>query len=714
MKPISMIRAIKSGSLILCLLLLLNLVGYSREATTLYSIQNNSPWNSSLSWSKTINGTTSGLVPQSNDTIIVSKSIILNLDFTFSGNGRLIIQNSGLLRAENFNLIFSANSTCTIMGELKVNNISFNDNSILNIANNASVNVYNSLTSNNSNNTVNGKLQIIGQLSCESASNFSGSGTIESANYIGSGIIMGISPASIIPASSVITEFNWLGMSSEDWNDSNNWSNNSIPSSSSNIAILKVGNLCKINNNIECSKLIVNANSEIQVLPLTLLQVNNTLNVLPGGKFTLKNTREERSSLITNGAVIGKINAEYPVKGNSHDLISSPVKSAPSGIFLNMFLRAYNESNSQWGDYITPTNTPLNIMSGYELQSLNSESREFQGTPNSGSIVAAVSANGNGLNLTGNPYPCYIDWEDNSKSNWQRDNIASAIYYPDPSGSGNYAVYLPGDDALSVNNGSRFIKPMQGFFVKSNGQGSIVVKESSRKAYMSDSKISIKNNSIRFKLTSADGITDESVFRVKESASIAFDDEMDALKISGNAENASIYFTDMENNKLSINTIPAISSSTTVPVHVSCVTPGTYTISTQGTFDFEYRYPVLLKDKQLNTLINLRSDSSYTFQHSPTFNSNRFELVFVSPEGIESLGVEDLTLCQVGKSIHIEGTCNDMFDVQVYDLSGKILASKSGTPNNGIDIPVNTNSRIVLVKMTYGKASYTHKMLYNN
>jgi len=700
--------------LLLTASLILSLPGMSRDGIKLYSISNNLPWNSTQTWSTTNGGNPSGLLPQSNDTIVVNKTIILNVDFTFSTNGMLIVDANGLLKAENLNLSFISNSQLECIGEIRINNLSFSNNSVFNLGNSGQINVFGDLNSVNELAVINGKLQVQGTFTAGELVKYSGIGTVQASLFLGNGNIFGVAPASVIPGSSILTQKNWIGMQDQNWANPSNWADNQVPESTSNISILHLGNKVIIEGSVICSRLFINTQAELIIMPLSTLQINNLLSVTNTGKLTLRNTANERASLITNGAVVGNISSEYPVVGEAQDLISSPVKSAPSGTFLNMYLRAYSENNSQWGDYITPTNTSLNVMQGYELQSLYNETRIFEGTPNSGALISPITASGNGLNLTGNPYPCYIDWEDNTKSAWQREKVSSAIYYPDPNGSGNYAVYLPGENAVSVNNGSRFIKPMQGFFVKAKSQGSIVINENSRKPYLNDSKLELKNNSIRFQLTNSNGKTDEAIFRVIDNASIGFDDDMDAIKISGNPKNATLFFTDLENTKLAINTVPFINSSSIIPISVTCVQPGTYTLSTSGAFDFEYRYPVLLKDKQLNTLIDLRNDSSYSFQHSPSMNSNRFELIFVSPEGIEEIGVKDMSLTQVDKYVHIEGSTDETFSVNVFDLNGKLIGSTTGVPANGIDVEINTNNRIILVQLSNSRISYAQKLYFRN
>lgn len=112
----------------------------------------------------------------------------------------------------------------------------------------------------------------------------------------------------------------------------------------------------------------------MSILPAAVLEVSGTL-VKGIGKLLLKNTVSEKSSLLLNGGVDGNIQSEYPVIAGKNSLVSSPVSSAVSGTFLSMYLREYDEPASQWGNYIIPTEDPLQVMRGYEVYSLFSETR---------------------------------------------------------------------------------------------------------------------------------------------------------------------------------------------------------------------------------------------------------------------------------------------------------------------------------------------------
>jgi hypothetical protein len=388
---------------------------------------------------------------------------------------------------------------------------------------------------------------------------------------------------------------------------------------------------------------------------------------------------------------------------------------AYSKTFLNMYLRTYDESTSQWGEYIVPTNDPLQVMQGYELYSLSSETRTFEGTPDHQPKSYSISNSGNGLNLTGNPFPCYIDWENNDNNAWQRNSIASAIYYPDPSGSGNFSVYLPGgDDAISLNNGSRYIAPMQGFFVKAGSQGSLVVNENSRVSNYTEPKHVVKHNAIKFKLDNGAGLTDEVMFRVIDNSTYGFDDKLDALKIQNTTDSPYLEMESDGDNKYAINTIPGVNSSLNIPLNIEIKKAGQFSISSIGAFGFEYRYPVILEDKELNKFIDLRSDSVYTFYQAPEMNTKRFEIHFYSPEGVAEQTTEISGVTVSPGEVEINGSETDgtIYTANLFSVDGKLISTSRGRMSDGISLSTgNQPAGICILQLSDGKNTKTKKII---
>jgi hypothetical protein len=687
---------------------------FGRDGLKLYSIGNNSAWSSPATWSLSENGSATDLIPQNNDTVVINNTVIQNIDFSFSGSGMLVVSITGVLRGDNQSLAFTGNSSFKCNGELKINNLSINENSTFLVESDGNITVKNSFVTNSlSNHNVSGKLSVSGISSINSSVSIKGNGVIESAHYEGSGSVFSMNTASLIPDGSLITEFNWVGISDNNWNEPMNWAGKVVPGNNSNIAIVSSLNDPDITGNAKADNLYVNSGSSVTVSPSAVFEINGTLSVIGAGKFLLKNTISEKSSLVLNGDVTGKIQSEYPVLKGQKNLISSPVEMALSQTFLNMYLRTYDEASSQWGEYITPTNDPMPVMQGYELYSLSNDTRIFEGTPIHDQKTFVISNSGDGLNLTGNPFTSFIDWEDNNNEAWQRSSIASAIYYPDPSGSGNFSVYLPGgDEAVSLNNGSRYIAPMQGFFVKASQEGSLTVNESSRVSTLSKSKLAVKNNSIKFKLNDSDGAMDEVMLRVMDNSTSGFDDQMDALKIQGNTEAPSLFLkSDDFVVKYAINTIPSINSSLTIPLNIVCNKAGQYSISSVGATDFEYRYPVILEDKELNSFIDLRADSVYLFYHTPEMNSDRFEIRFMTPNAINEQVVDPSQVNITPGVVVISGDDNEVYSANLYTVEGKLISRSKGTLSDGISLTTgNKVAGICVLQLSNGKQTITKKI----
>ena len=690
---------------------------FGRDGLKLFSLGNNSAWASAGTWSLSANGTASEFVPQSNDTVVILTSVIQNVNFSFSDNGCLEITSTGLLRADNLDLTFSDNSALITNGELKINNLTFEGNSSFLLNDIAKITVKNSFTNNSLfNHEVNGSLTISGSLFNASSAKISGKGTIQAAEFMGNGSVFSFNSASGIPVGSLVSESNWTGAVNSNWAEPLNWAGEVLPETNSNISVLSSSHNPSVTGIANCENLYINQGTILVVKPGAFIDISGNLSVIGNGKLLMQNTVSEKSSLLFNGNVSGKIQVEYPVLAGKNDLISSPVSNAVSGTFLNMYLRPYDESASQWGSYIVPTEDQLVVMQGYELFSVYNETRIFEGTPNNVSKTFEISNSGNGLNLTGNPFPSYIDWENNEDLAWQRNAVAAAIYYPDPSGSGNFAVYMPGgDDAVSLNHGSRYIPPMQGFFVKAAQPGTLTVNEKSCVRNFTDSKVALKNNSVKFNLKDSDGISDEVMFRVNANSTFGFDDNLDALKLQGNVNTTSLYFGSDDELKYAINTIPTVNSSLEIPLDIVSAKSGMLSISASGSFNFEYRYPVILEDMELGLFIDLRADSVYSFYHTPEMNSNRFKIHFNSPQGIEQPEdmISEITLFP--GEVRISGNENDSFEAKLYTTEGKLISSAKGILSEGIILSTGSNvsSGICILQVNNGKSSMTKKIFIN-
>ena len=239
------------------------------------------------------------------------------------------------------------------------------------------------------------------------------------------------------------------------------------------------------------------------------LTVNNNFTITSGGSFTIKSGSSGTSSLIVGGDFSGTATVERYITGisNSWHLLSSPVTSqvingdfTPDGSVYDFYL--YNEPTNEWinrknleggtgavAPYFDVVNGNLSFTPGrgYLVAYNVVNTKSYVGTINQNTISQSVTIGGStqyqGANLLGNPYPNSLDWK--ASEGWTRDMLKNDAD-PGPAYSmyiwnetaGNYGTFVTnGDDESGTNNVTRYIPPMQGFFVMAATAGSFQMTE---------------------------------------------------------------------------------------------------------------------------------------------------------------------------------------------------------------------------------------------
>lgn len=218
-------------------------------------------------------------------------------------------------------------------------------------------------------------------------------------------------------------------------------------------------------------------------------------------------------------------------------------------------------------------------------------------------------------------------------------------------------------------------------------------------------------NAIKFSLNQGGGSNDNAVFRVSANSTFGFDKDMDALKEISDANSAHLYIMSDDAQKYAISTIPTINSDISIPLNMECDSKNVYTISVNGGLNFEYRYPLMLEDKQLNKFIDLRSDTVYSFVHSPEMKTDRFLLHFnVAPQNQEKKEMVLVENTFLGE-YRITGDDDDVYMVNMYTTDGRLVASAKGVLSEGIKIQSNNKSSgIVILKIFNKKHAITQKV----
>ncbi|MBZ0242861.1 MAG: hypothetical protein K8F24_06590, partial [Bacteroidales bacterium] len=267
-----------------------------------------------------------------------------------------------------------------------------------------------------------------------------------------------------------------------------------------------------------------------------------------------------------------------PSKDEWH-YVSTPVQNSTARFFAGSYLNAYDTDNSLWVSF-TSLDQAVNTMQGYSSKIPNAEPSQtytFSGQLNTARMAPLsinLSNGGDKYNLVGNPFPSVIDWD---HASWTKANIADAVYIWNAS-TGSYASYVNG---AGVNGGSRYIAPMQGFFVQATGANpSLQIDDNDVRVYEAASFLKDDEeflNQLSIVLEGATG-TDEIMIRFIAEASSGFDEAYDAHKMFGNLELAQVFAIDDQELPMAIHTLSTVKETEFVKLGLKISETGNHTL----------------------------------------------------------------------------------------------------------------------------------------
>jgi hypothetical protein len=492
--------------------------------------------------------------------------------------------------------------------------------------------------------------------------------------------------------------------------------------------LTSVSNLLTINSG---KKFIVAAGKQLTVMGT----IDNYAN--PDG-FVLQSNETGTASLIHNSNSIPATVQRY-ISGNSEDwhFLSSPGSNdsisgswLPSGTYGNHTgydLYVWNEPTSCWifkndstspidwntvhpGSYFIPGRGYL-----YSLQAAN-PTKAFSGNLNNGSISYRLTASGaidslKGFNLVGNPYPSSIDWQ--AASGWTRSNLTTTaggydMWIWNPTAN-NYGVFNS-STGIGTNSVTRYIPPMQGYFVQATANG-----------YLStDNNVRVHLGAGNWFKSTVD--TSEMIRMVVQSESTNNSDEINLVfgfpdnqtgttKLFSRAIIAPGLFLPMGTQDCSVRYLTRPDDNPMVPVRFKPGRNGNYTIHCE--FDLGKFKIVMLEDCAKHYIQDMKVLNTYNFQSSTSDDVSRFILHFGAdnntsytelPARIYYDGhqlVIDLTLV---------GTETETF---VYDLLGRLLYHNTLQGLFQHKFSLNSTSQIVVVYLKNQQGKVCRKIVYN-
>jgi hypothetical protein len=342
----------------------------------------------------------------------------------------------------------------------------------------------------------------------------------------------------------------WLGSTDQYWDTKSNWDNGFIPDASMNVTIPDISSTFppEVNGFAECWDLSLLSLGQLTVNPTKKITVYGDLSIATSksraaADFIIESDNTGQGSLIVEGSISGNAYVRSYVTAGKWHSITSPVSSATADSYYlggspDVWLKEYSEATNSY-TYITDLTTPLGDMKGWMIWIDGSTAQTF--TLNGPLRSGPVGSNNNmvctydttGYNFVGNPYTSALDWD--ASSGWTKTNLEDAIYVYN---NGNWATYVSGTGA---NGGSQYIAMNQGFFVRVDTTGSSFPKYGtliiSRDAcvhnnvsFLKSAKAGNENEVLRLEVDNG-SLSDETVIRIKASATEGWDKNLDAHKL---------------------------------------------------------------------------------------------------------------------------------------------------------------------------------------
>jgi hypothetical protein len=524
----------------------------------------------------------------------------------------------------------------------------------------------------------------------------------------------------------------WKGMTTA-WNLSNNWDDNVIPTSSTDVVIPPNptgGQFPKVNTTAHCrnltiaakARLTVNSGKTLYVAGDLLIQSNSTGAgaILPIGTLSISGTvcvqryipgisGYHYISTPVSNATLSQINTVCPLVNlgfGYYDPAHPPKAKSMPNIWKMDETHSTPDPASREA-WLAPSSLSetIEIMRGYTLIIDAGLTLNFTGSgtdltdgdqtffmTKTDAPFGAYGTGGNGWSLVGNPYPSPIDWDLVANDLPPQVSQSVAFFKATTKYTGGFAYYHPiaGSSGAYIHN--KYIPSMQSFYMNTSSPAVITFKNSHRtvtadamgEEYYKSGGAKVKNTRplIRISGTYNDGSTgyrDETVLFFDPAAKNTFSSKTDAHKFMNSEPTIPNIYTLKNNEKLAINGLPEITDNLAVPLGYEITLAGTYTISANEISNFDtLTTQIYLEDLAMNVSQDLIKNPDYIFTIKPGDKGSRFFLRFKLKETGISKKETGMDLCEAYAAdntliVNNNSKNNSKCSIIVYDLTGKAV-----------------------------------------
>jgi hypothetical protein len=508
-----------------------------------------------------------------------------------------------------------------------------------------------------------------------------------------------------------------------------------------NLSITNTGGITTQVNLFTVNTLTIASGSKFTIDPSKSVTVTGTLTNSEGntGLMMLSDATGTASLIHNTDIVAATVNLYISGSAEAWHFMSSPVSSQsisgewiPSGTYGNgtgYDLYVWDEASSCW-IYKLNTTTPVNwntvhpggnFVAGrgylYSFQAEN-PTKQFSGDLNEGTVSIALTYSGTdlnlkGFNLIGNPFPSSADWQ--AASGWTRSILETSgsgfdMWIWNPSAA-NYGV-VNSASGSGTNGVTRYIAPMQGFFVRAVSTGDLNITNSVR----------VHDGAGNWLKKSQGPDINMVSINVKSEAGKGFDEvrllfgskrnEPGATKLFSHVLTAPSLYLPLQGENLSVRYLTDTIDNPMVPVMFKPGMDGEYSL--QFSFDQDQFGTVVLEDRQHHLFQDLKTENRYSFKSCRTDDQSRFILHFVSVENPGNIELQ-APIYIAGNLLIIDlSMINEETEVMVCDIMGRPLLRKMIQGEALYELSINSETQMLIVRLKNHNGMVCRKLLWIN
>lgn len=522
-----------------------------------------------------------------------------------------------------------------------------------------------------------------------------------------------------------------VSFSSTTWNGTS-WSNG-VPDATTSAVFS--GNYTSIGDLTACTAVVLNS-AVVTIQPAHTVYLTKELSVESGAQFVLESNANlvQVEDVVNSGAIVVKRYTSDEVRRLDYNMWSSPVSGqnllAFSPQTLTNRFYVYNPTTNLYNT-VNPSVTTFTAAKGFLIRMPNNFSTTpsswlgvFTGVPHNGIYDVPVSPGT--YNAIGNPYPSTIDADEFILFNgledplyfWRKVNNAENSSYATYTTAGG--VENSGGGSSIVPNG--ILQVGQGFIVKATSSN-LVFTNAMRigntenqflRVAPSQMSTSFERHRIWLNMSSPTGPMGQLMVAYMTGATSGIDPGIDGKYINDSPNS----FTTVLSGAAYIiqgKGLP-FEASDVVPLRFSTTESGTFSISL-AQFDGLFTNSsvgIYIKDNQTGAQHDIRM-SPYTFVSTSGEFASRFELVYQNTLSVDNpVFTNDLLVYASDKIITGTSSTQDLLQVTVYDLSGRLLFMEKQINSRTFSIPLkHVADQMVLVQVATERGVVTKKvMLY--